>query len=130
MQLIELVGQLQVRHMLLDINTFPDISVYDQVWMSMNWMPTVVKSRLEQVVLAIGRRKVHNQLALDSLIAGSRPLIKFDIQFFPTALPGLHWLSNYSDRLPLLLAEWDRVHGPGLPPHILPEQRSSYVPGF
>jgi hypothetical protein len=130
MQLAETVSKMQVRHMLLDMNTFPDISVYDQVWLSVNWMPSLVKSQLEQVVLAIGRRKVHNQLALDSLIAVSRPLIKFDIQFFPTAVPGLHWLSNFSDRLPVLLAEWDAVHGPGLPTQGFTEYRSSYFPGF
>jgi hypothetical protein len=129
-QLAELVGKMQVRHMLLDMNTFPDISVYDQVWLSVNWMPVLVKAQLEQVVLAIGRRKVHNQLALDSLIAVSRPFIKFDIQFFPTALPGLHWLSNFSDRLPQLLTEWDAVHGPGLPTQGLSEFRNSYRPGF
>ncbi|HEX8506458.1 MAG TPA: hypothetical protein VF630_13920 [Hymenobacter sp.] len=130
-QLLQLAGQLDVRHLLLDINTFPDISVYDQVWLGVHWMPVLCKLPLEQLVLAIGRRRVHNQMALDSLIALSRPFIKFDIQFFPTAIPGLHWLSNYSERLPGLLAEWDAVHGPGLPaPGGLSELRSSYYPGL
>lgn len=100
--------------MLLDMNTFPDISVYDQVWLGVNWMPTLVKLPLERVVLAINRRRVHNQLALDSLISMSRPFIKFDIQFFSAAVPGLHWLCDYSDLLPPLLTEWDAVYGAGL----------------
>ena len=114
-QLLSTVHQHGVRNLLLEMNTFPDISVYDQVWMGTSWMPLLVTLPVERVVLAINRRKVHNQLAIDSLIAMSRPFIKFDIQFFPTAYPGLHWLTDYSARLPALLAEWDAVHGPALP---------------
>ncbi|GAC1379041.1 MAG: hypothetical protein NVSMB30_27000 [Hymenobacter sp.] len=110
--LLQLTVRLEVRSMLLEMNTFPDISVYDQVWLGVNWMPGIVKLPLERVVLAIHRRRVHNQLAIDSLIAMSRPFIRFDIQFFATAIPGLQWLSDYSARLPTLLAEWDAVYGP------------------
>lgn len=114
-QLLKLVNQYGVRHILLEMNTFPDISVYDQVWLGVNWMPVLVKLPLERVVLAIHRRRVHNQLAIDSLIALFRPFIKFDVQFFSTATPGLHWLSDYSDRMPGLLAEWDAVYGSTAP---------------
>ncbi|SFQ30456.1 hypothetical protein [Hymenobacter arizonensis] len=114
-QILELAQRSQTRHVLLDINSFPDISVYDQVWMGSNWMPELVKLPIERLVLAINRHRVHNQLAIDSLIATARPLIKFDLQFFLTAVPGLHWLSDYSPRLPMLLAEWNAVHGPDLP---------------
>ena len=110
-QLLGLVNQGMIKNMLLEMNTFPDISVYDQVWLGVNWMPVLVKLPLERVVLAINRRRVHNQLAIDSLIALFRPFIKFDIQFFSTATPGLHWLSDYSERIPGLLAEWEAVHG-------------------
>ena len=68
-QLLLLLRQLDVRNMLLEMNTFPDISVYDQVWLGTNWMPVLVKLPLERVVLAIHRRRVHNQLAIDSLLA-------------------------------------------------------------
>lgn len=111
-QFLKLADGLDVRHLLFDMNTFPDMSVYDQLWLSINWMPGLVKLPLERAVLAINRHRVHNQLAIDSLIALSRPFIKFDIQFFPTAIPGLHWVSDYSERLPALQAEWDAVYGP------------------
>ncbi|WP_426058376.1 hypothetical protein [Hymenobacter sp. B1770] len=114
-QVLALARQLQTRYILLDMNSFPDISVYDQVWMGSNWMPELVKLPIERLVLAINRRRVHNQLAVDSLIATARPLIKFDIQFFLTTVPALHWLCDYSPRLPMLLAEWNAVHGPNLP---------------
>jgi len=130
-QLLRSTREMGVRHLLLNMNTFPDISVYDQVWLGVHWMPAMVKLPLERVVLAISRRKVHNQLAVDSLIAMSRPFIRFDIQFFPTAAPGLYWLSDYSDRMPYLLAEWEAVHGPALPaPGGLAEPRTLYRPSL
>lgn len=112
-QLQHVTRQLGVRHLLLDMNTFPDISVYDQVWLGANWMPIIVQLPLERVVLIINPQRVHNQLAIDSLICMSRPFIKFDIQFFSTIVPGLHWLSNYSDRIPSLLAEWQTGQSAG-----------------
>lgn len=129
-QLQHVARQLGVRHLLLEMNTFPDISVYDQVWLGANWMPIVVQLPLERVVLIINPHRVHNQLAIDSLISMARPFIKFDIQFFSTTVPGLHWLSNYSDRIPSLLAEWQAVHGPGQPagPSSLTEPLPTYRP--
>ncbi len=112
-QLLELGRQLQPRHLLLNMDTFPDISVYDQIWLGLNWMPGVLLMPLERVVLTIHRHRVHNQLAIDGLIGAVRPLIRFDIQYFPKPEAGLHWLSDYSDRMPALLAEWEAVHGPG-----------------
>jgi hypothetical protein len=109
------------------MNTFPDISVYDQVWLGVNWMPVLVQLPVERAVLAISRRRVHNQLAIDSLIALFRPFIRFDIQFFSTALPGLQWLGDYSERIPGLLAEWGEVHGSGLTPGGVREPRAVYM---
>jgi hypothetical protein len=127
-QLLQLSEQLGVRHLLLNMNTLPDISVYDQVWMSTHWMPAVVSSALERVVLVNHRRRVHNQLAIDSLIAQARTDIRFDIQYFSLPKPGLHWLSDYSDRLPALLAEWDALHGPSLPNPAVAEPKPLYRP--
>ena len=112
-QLLVLSQQLQVCRMLLNMNTLPDISVYDQVWLGAHWMPGVVKLPLERVVLINHRRRVHNQLAIDSLISMVRPLIRFDIQFFSEADSGLQWLSDRSPRLLGILAEWDARHGSG-----------------
>ena len=112
-QLLVLSQQLQVYRILLNMNTLPDISVYDQVWLGAHWMPGVVKLPLERVVLINHRRRVHNQLAIDSLISMARPFIRFDIQFFSEADSGLQWLSDRSPRLLGILAEWDARHGYG-----------------
>lgn len=127
-QLLVLSQQLQVLHLLLNMNTLPDISVYDQVWLSTHWMPAVVKSPLERVVLVNHRRRVHNQLAIESLIGHVRASIRFDIQYFPLPESGLLWLSDHSDRMPALQVEWDAVHGPGLPNTRAAEPKSLYRP--
>ena len=111
-QLLALNRELGARNLLLNMNTFPDISVYDQVWLGTSWMPDIVKLPLERVVLVNHRRRVHNQLAIDSLLAMFRSIIRFDIQYFPQPEPGLQWLADYSTRLPELQAEWDAVYGP------------------
>ncbi|MBJ6107575.1 hypothetical protein JAO73_01020 [Hymenobacter sp. BT523] len=129
-QLLEVVNQHSIRNILLEMNTFPEIAVYDQVWLGVGWMPALVKLPIERMVLAINRRHVHNQLAIDSLIALFRPFIKFDIQFFSTAVPGLHWLSDYSNRVPGLLAEWDAAHGRGPAHGGVNEPRAFYQTGL
>lgn len=101
-----------MHNLLLNMNTFPDISVYDQVWLGIHWMPGIVKLPLQRVVLINNRHRVHNQLAIDSIIALMRAFIKFDIQFFPNAASGMRWLSDFSPRLPEVMAEWDAVHAP------------------
>lgn len=112
-QLLRLDQELGMHNLLLNMNTFPDISVYDQVWLGTNWMPGIVKLPLQRVVLVNNRHRVHNQLAIESMLALVRPFIKFDVQFFPTAASGMRWLSDFSPRLSDLLAEWEAVHAPG-----------------
>ena len=56
--LLNLISELRVRHLVLDFNTLPDISVYDQLWLGANWMPGLMKLPVERVVLVINRRRV------------------------------------------------------------------------
>lgn len=113
LQLLRLDQELGMQNLLLNMNSFPDISVYDQVWLGTHWMPGIVRLPLERVVLINNRHRIHNQLAIDSILALMRPFIKFDIQFFPNAASGMRWLSDFSPRLPEVMAEWDAVHAPG-----------------
>lgn len=110
-QLLALDRELGVRSILLNMNTFPDISVYDQVWLGVSWMPAIVKLPLKRLVLVHQRHRVHNQLAIDSLLSMFRSIITFDIQYFPQPEPGLKWLTDHSVRLPEIQAEWEAVFG-------------------
>lgn len=112
LELLRLDQELGMHNLLLNMNTFPDISVYDQVWLGANWMPGILKLPLQRVVLVNHRHRVHNQLAIESMLALVRPFIKFDVQFFSNAASGMGWLSDFSSRLPQLMAEWDVVHAP------------------
>ena len=120
-QFLALNQALGARNLLFNMSTFPDISVYDQVWLGVNWMPGIVKLPLERVVLVNHRHRVHNQLAIESLLAMFRSIITFDIQYFPQPEFGLQWLADDSARLPELQAEWDAVFGPGPVPASGPE---------
>ena len=123
LELLRLNQVLGMQNLLLNMNTFPDISVYDQVWLGANWMPGILKLPLQRVVVVNHRHRVHNQLAIESMLALVRPFIRFDIQFFPTASSGMSWLSDFSSRLPMLMAEWAAVHAPtadGVPKSVQP----------
>ena len=112
LQLLRLDQELGMHNLLLNMNSFPDISVYDQVWLGANWMPGIVKLPLQRVVLINNRHRIHNQLAIESMLSLVRLFIKFDVQFFPNPASGMRWLSDFSPRLPGVMAEWDAVHGP------------------
>ena len=116
LELLRLDQELGMHNLLLNMSTFPDISVYDQVWLGANWMPGILKLPLQRVVLINNRHRVHNQLAIESMLALVRPFIKFDVQFFSNAASGMGWLSDCSTRLPLLLTEWAAVHAPNSEP--------------
>lgn len=121
-QLLALAQDLAVRHLLLDLDSVPDIPVYDQIWLGTHWMPGIVQLPLERLVLVIGPHRVHNQLAVDALHDLVQPAIRFDAQYFSDPEPALRWLTDDSPRLPALLAEWAARAGPppaggaGLPP--------------
>jgi len=102
----ELAAQLEVSQVLLDLNALPDVPVYDQIWLTASFMPAVLKLPLKQVVIALSPRRVYNQLVVEGVLSAASWLIRFDVQFFAQAEPGLAWLTDDSPRLPELLREW------------------------
>ncbi|QIL76551.1 hypothetical protein [Hymenobacter sp. HDW8] len=109
-QLLGLIRTLKVRHLLLDMNTVPDLSPADQEWLGDHWMPELVTLTLERLVLIIDSFRVHNQLAIDALHDLVQPGIRFDAQYFTDSESALHWLTDGSSRLPALSAEWNVRH--------------------
>lgn len=105
-QLLQLAQQLHVRYVQLELEHLPDLPVYDQLWLSMHWMPKVLALPLERVVVLLQPAQVYNTHAIEMLLAGFRLFIKFDVQFFTQDLPGLQWLTADSARLPAIQAEW------------------------
>ncbi|NML65698.1 hypothetical protein HHL22_10825 [Hymenobacter sp. RP-2-7] len=100
----------KITHVQLELNSLPDLSVFDQIWLATHWMPTVLPLPLQQVVLVLGSARVYNVHAIETLLAALRGLIHFDVQFFAQSEAGLHWLVPDPAALARLLAEWQPAH--------------------
>jgi hypothetical protein len=111
-QLYQVALRLQVTHGLLDIDTLPDISAYDQIWLGSHWLPKTRQLELKQAIIVLSSGQVYNQQAVETLLFLSRFFIKFDFQFFTQSTPALHWLYGDSPRLSKMLSEWADTYGP------------------
>ena len=109
--LLQLTEKLLVSLMVLDLNALPDVSVYDQLWLSTHFMPALVRLPLAQVVVALSNERVYNHQVMESLLMDTRLFRRVDIQFFTQAESAMQWITNNSPRLPLLLAEWQQASG-------------------
>ncbi|MDO7847024.1 hypothetical protein Q5H92_11695 [Hymenobacter sp. M29] len=105
-QLLDLVRQLAVRVLLIDMNTVPNISIEDELWLGAHWMTDIVQLPLAHLILAIDSSRIHNQLAIDALHDLVQPSIRFESHYFSDATSAVQWLSEGTGRLPALLAEW------------------------
>jgi hypothetical protein len=109
-QLMALIEELRVRHLLIDMNSVPELVVADQWWLGEYWMPQLVALPLERLVLVIASNQVHNQLAIDALHDLVQPAIQFDSQYFSDSVSAMDWLTDGSERLPALEKEWLNRH--------------------
>jgi hypothetical protein len=109
-KLLVLLEELPVRHLLLDMNTVPDLPLADQLWLGKHWMPGLVTSPLARLVLAIDGSRIHNQLAIDALHDLVQPAIRFESHYFSDSALAFDWLADGSEQLPALVAEWEARH--------------------
>ncbi|QKG58061.1 hypothetical protein GKZ68_16395 [Hymenobacter sp. BRD128] len=105
-QLQSVITQLEAGRIVLELNAMPDIPVYDQIWLSTNFMPALLKLPLKQVVVVLSARRIYNQQVVEGVLAASAMNIRFDVQFFAQPEAALAWLTDDSPRLPALLREW------------------------
>ena len=105
-ELLTLLQELVVRHLLLDMNSVPNLPLADQLWLGDHWMPALVALPLERLVLIIDSDQIHNQLAIDMLHDLVQPSIRFESQYFADMESALDWTTDSSPRLPALRAEW------------------------
>jgi hypothetical protein len=105
-ELLALLQELAVRHLLLDMNSVPNLPLADQLWLGDYWMPALVSLPLERLVLVIDSDQIHNQLAIDMLHDLVQPSIRFESQYFADMESALDWTTEGSARLSALRAEW------------------------
>ncbi len=118
LHLVETALRVQAKHYVFDMDSLPDIPIYDQVWMGLHWLPLARPLPIERVVFAISSARSYHLAAIEALLLVAKPFIKFDVQFFGEAEPALRWITDRSPRLPALLAEWNAAYG--VPPTVLP----------
>jgi hypothetical protein len=105
-RLQRVLTQIGVGRVVLDLNALPDVPVYDQLWLSTSFMPTLVKLPLRQIVVVLTGQRVYNQHVLEGLLAAVAKTIPFDVQFFANAEAAMAWLTDDSPQLPALFSEW------------------------
>lgn len=116
-QLLVLARQLEVRQLMLDMNTVPNIGVTDEDWLGTHWMPGLVALPLERLVLVMDGDQIHNQLVVNALHELVQPLIRFDAQYFSDSESALGWLTEAAGppHLAQLLAEWATAESETVP---------------
>lgn len=127
-KLQKLLAQRGVGRVLLDLNTLPEISVYDQLWLSTVFMPSVLILPLRQVVIALSPKNVYNHQVVEGLLLAAHLLIRCDIQFFAQPDAGMQWLTDYSPHLADLQREWSQQGPTPSPTDEVAEPRPGYQP--
>ncbi|MBC8083557.1 MAG: hypothetical protein H7Z21_10130 [Hymenobacter sp.] len=103
----DVVVQYKPTHVLVDLHDLPHLSMQDELWMSVHWLPIIAAQSIQQVALVHGAvGYLHNQMAVEALIWLGRHLIGFQIQFFDDASAALHWLMGSDESVEQLQAEW------------------------
>ncbi len=125
-QLQRILTQTRVGRVVLDLNALPDVSVYDQLWLSTSFMPALLKLPLRQMVVVLSGQRIYNQHVLEGLLAAIAKTIAFDVQFFANPEAAMAWLTDDSPRLPLLFAEWAQGCHSAYNPSELAEPQARY----
>ncbi|TDN36135.1 hypothetical protein A8B98_09320 [Hymenobacter sp. UV11] len=108
----KLLAQFGVGRALLDLNTLPEVSVYDQLWLSTVFMPSLLLLPLQKVVVVLSPKNVYNHQMVEGLLMAVQLLIRFDVQFFAQPDAAMQWITDYSPRLPILQQEWNQHCAP------------------
>lgn len=77
---------------LADISTMPPIGISEQLWLSETWLAQFALLGVKQLAV-IEPRNLHNQLAIESVLADGRRHTSTDVQFFPDVASALDWLT-------------------------------------
>ncbi|GGF26799.1 hypothetical protein [Hymenobacter cavernae] len=101
----DLVAHYRPALALVDLNGLPDLSIEDQLWMTVNWLPIIARQKLQRVALVLPAT-VHNQMAVEAVLWAGRHLVCFEVQFFTDTSAALDWTTESAPQIPTLEAEW------------------------
>ena len=63
-----------------------------QHWLSESWLPRYRRLHIQALAILLPST-LHNQLALENLVADALPTVRCDMQYFSEVLAALDWLS-------------------------------------
>ncbi len=110
----ELVVTHQPRLVLVDMTSLPPLSVADELWMSVSWLPRIAAQPLQEVALVLPPGRIHNQMATETLLWVGRHLVRFQLQVFEETHSALDWLTSGDAAVAARLrAEWVAAGPPG-----------------
>lgn len=106
----DLIVARQPAYLLIDFEGLPPISLADELWMTVNWLPQVAAQALQQVALVLRHEHLHNQMVVESLLWAGRQLLHFPIQVFEDVPVALDWLTQGDAAAARRLQqEWDSL---------------------
>lgn len=105
---VDLAREHGATRLLLDLEDFPDMPVFDQLWLSTTLLHRAAHLQAQRVVIILSARRVYNRHVVESLLMQLQNQIRADVQFFAQSDAALDWLTDHSPRVPALLDEWQR----------------------
>lgn len=113
----QVVEQLRPHHSLIDFTHLPPVSLSDELWLSLQWFPRIVKLPFRQVAIVSRAEHLHNQMVVEAMFWLSRMLIRFQVQLFDDVPSALEWLLGGDQAAALALQqEWDTAPVPKVLP--------------
>jgi hypothetical protein len=82
----------QATQWLADISAMPPVGIDEQQWLSESWIMQFVLLGVKKVAV-IEPSSLHNQLAIESVLADGRRYVQADVQYFPDTESALDWLT-------------------------------------
>ena len=92
LQLLQLTQHLHPYRWMADVSVLPAVSPAMQQWLSNEWLPHYRKLHIQMLAILLPS-DLHNQLALENLVADANPSARCDMQYFSDALAALDWLT-------------------------------------
>lgn len=101
----------RVQRWMADTAAMPPVGSSEQAWFSDEWLPQANNQGLALKNFALVLpANLHNQLALESMLADGRRYWSINVQFFSDTTTALDWLTNSSAVLYALEGEWQAAH--------------------
>lgn len=104
----DLVVEHKPAHVLVDFHCLPQLSITDELWMSVHWFPRIAAQPIQRVALVYPPGyQLHNVMMAEAVLWVGRHLTRFQLQLFDEVEAALFWLTDANEQATgCLQAEW------------------------